>query len=407
MTSGRCAMARASAGGRRTGGVLARGAPHCRAGFGWALAGARGSDGRSWFCVIPAKAGIAVGGRTCGIAVGDRSYGAGGRVRYALGMMVRCVALFGLLWSGIAASGCAPKASHGSWHALALVSPMEREVLDTARPILALDPHANWTASFNRLVAAGPDAVRVLCDQPEMRRPCAPDSLPTLVHTSLIRLLAPQSAPRLSASCLAITLDVLHFEITVDGQRLGEIVLEPGRMPAAWHDLYPAGFDHDRAVAVNVERDRRGIRQWLADSAGAALPSAGARPLKPVPKYLWHLLSRRYADRWSHELASGVLPCRYDGYSSLLQVACADYNLVRAVCVWLGGSGSAEVESGLIERVASASPIVAHNARFALRYSADSRIRALIERYNDVEEAAPPPASPLLTLRTSRLTAAP
>lgn len=313
--------------------------------------------------------------------------------------MVRGIALLGLMWSGIAAAGCAA--------ARPQLSPIERQVLDAARPILTLDPDANWVASFNRLVEAGPDAVRVLCDRPEMRRPCAPDSLPTFVHASLIRLLAPQSAPRVSASCLAITLDVLHFEIAVDGQRLGDVVMAPGRMPDVWHDLYPAGFDHHRAAAVNVELDRRRIRAWAAESAGGSLPSAGARPLKPVPNYLWHLLSRRYADRWNHELASAPLRCQYNEHTTLLQAACADYNLVRAACVWLGGSGRADVEAGLIERVASTSPIIAHNARFALRFSADPRIRALIERYNDVEQAAPPPSSPVLTLRTTGLTGVP
>jgi hypothetical protein len=311
--------------------------------------------------------------------------------------MVRGIALFGLLWSGIAGAGCAATGRAAETPRLSLI---EREVLDAARPILTLDPDANWTASFNRLVAAGPDAVRVLCARPEMVRPCAPDSLPTLVHTSLVRLLAPQSAPRLSASCLAVTLDVLHFEITVDAQRLGDIALTPGRIPAAWHDLYPAGFDHEHAVAVNVERDRRRIREWFADSAGGAWSAAGARPLRPVPNHLWHLLGRRCADRWTRDLATGVLSCRYDTSTTLLQIACADYNLVRAACVWLGGSGQADVEAGLIERVASPSPIVAHNARFALRFSADPRIRALIERYNDEEKAAPPSASPILTLRT-------
>lgn len=60
--------------------------------------------------------------------------------------------------------------------------------------------------------------------------------------------------------------------------------------------------------------------------------------------------------------------------------ATEDYNLVRAACLWL--VQRAEAEERLIERVASPSEVVAHNARFALLHSPNPSIRAAVERYN-------------------------
>jgi hypothetical protein len=69
-----------------------------------------------------------------------------------------------------------------------------------------------------------------------------------------------------------------------------------------------------------------------------------------------------------------------------------DYNLVRAVCIWLGSSNSPEVERELIELVGHPSPTVAYNARFALAHSQDPRVRELIERYEPPTGPAVPRA---------------
>ena len=81
----------------------------------------------------------------------------------------------------------------------------------------------------------------------------------------------------------------------------------------------------------------------------------------------------------------------------MIRLICRDYNLVRAVCIRLGSSAEPTVQERLIEMVGSVSPVVAYNARYALRFSRDPEIRAVLERYEDsqeVEEPAPPADRP-------------
>jgi hypothetical protein len=65
-----------------------------------------------------------------------------------------------------------------------------------------------------------------------------------------------------------------------------------------------------------------------------------------------------------------------------------DYNLVRATCIWLGTQRDATIEARLVELVASPDTTLAHNALFALRYSRNERIRAVLKRY-EARETAP------------------
>ena len=97
---------------------------------------------------------------------------------------------------------------------------------------------------------------------------------------------------------------------------------------------------------------------------------------------MWRLLARRYADQWDYAPESTAVLCGAPPRGPpLLEIPTEDYNLVRAACVWLGSSSDNAVQERLIELVGNPSPIVAHNARFALRYSPDPRIRAVLERY--------------------------
>jgi len=261
----------------------------------------------------------------------------------------------------------------------------ERAAEAAARPILQMDPEANWTACFNRLVELGPASVTYLARQPLMHRRAAPDDLRVALHISLLRLLAnPSTAPRLSANCLETTLDVLHFDLKVRGRRLGTPHLADGRLPRAWHNLYPADFNHAAAVQIDLEADRRAIRRWWR--AHAAQPSmlVTTRRLSPRPERLWRLLSRRYADRWTYQPEPGVILCggREQG-PEMIRLVTSDYNLVRAACIWLGSSSDAAIQGRLIELVGSSLPVVAHNARFALSCCPDRRIRAALRRFRD------------------------
>jgi hypothetical protein len=267
------------------------------------------------------------------------------------------------------------------------------EIELAARPLLEMQPDANWTACHNRLLALGPASIDYIVSRPVMRQVAAPDDLRVMLHTSLLRLLAnPAEMPRLSVNCFETTLDLVHFEPKVRGRRLGEVCLLTERLPASWLDLYPAEFDHTLAREIDVECDRRAVLHWWEARRGEPGPLLRGRPLQPRPEYVWNVLSRRYADVWVYEMRPETALCAYPPSSAaLLRGRTRDYNLVRAACIWLASSRAPDVQRDLIELVAHPSPVVAYNARFALVRSWDPAIRKLLERYEEtVGDGAPP-----------------
>ncbi len=262
------------------------------------------------------------------------------------------------------------------------LSSREREIAGAAQAILTLDPNAVWTEQFNHLVSYGPASIAYLVRQPALTRPAAPDDLRALLHTSLVRLLAdPATAPpHLSASCLETSLGLLHFDLKVQGQGLGTIVITDPAEVSAWHALYPADFDHARAAQIDVEADRQALCEWWR-TRGAA--GGAARRLEPQTAHLWRVLERRYADTWEYQPEPRTILCATgQPGGTLLAIPTVDYNIVRAACIWLGTSADAAVERRLIESVGSPSPVVAQNARFALRFSRNPQIRAVLERFD-------------------------
>jgi hypothetical protein len=228
-----------------------------------------------------------------------------------------------------------------------------------------------------------------LMKQPAMTRRAPPDDLPVLVHTSLVRLLAdPVNAPKLSANCLETTLDVLHFDLKVGGRSLGAVGQVNPAPPRGWPELYPADFDQALAAQIDVEADRQALCNWWQAHRGDASPPVTSRRLRPRAEHLWPVLTRRLADVWQYQPEARAVLCTARQGPALLQVPTYDYNLVRAVCIWLGSSAEPDVQERLIELVASPLPATAHNARLALRYATDARIRAVIERYDG--RIAPP-----------------
>ncbi len=281
----------------------------------------------------------------------------------------------GLLLGGLA--GCVTPAGPDVRRELAVEA--------AARPLLEMHPDANWTACYNHLVEIGPASIEYLVSQPIMHRPAAPDDLRVMLHTSLLRLLAkPAAAPRLSATCFETTLDLLHFDPKVRGRGLGEVRLPTTRLPTAWHDLYPADFDHSLAAEIDPEADRQAMLRWWEVHRGQPALLLTQRRLRPRAAYLWAVLPRRYADAWMYGLKPEIFLCAQPpAGAALLRGKTCDYNLVRAACIWLASSEAPGVQRELIELVAHPSPIVAYNARFALQYSPDPRIRELLKRYNE------------------------
>lgn len=264
-------------------------------------------------------------------------------------------------------------------------SPAEERIWRAARPILSLDPNAPWTDCYNALLESMPASVDFLMRQPELARPAAPDSLPTMLHVSLVRLLIePTATPRASVNAFETTLDLLHFSPAVAGERIGSVCLPDPRVPLRWHDLYPADFSHAAAARIDVEADRRALADWFLTRRGLGL--VRRNPLAPRAARLWPLLSRRYADLWQYEprqrpewVDRGPLLAQdAPGGAALLTIRSYDYNLTRAACIWLGARDDAETRGQLIDLVASPSPILGYNARFALRFSPDPRVRELV-----------------------------
>ncbi len=268
-----------------------------------------------------------------------------------------------------------------------------RDVAAATRPLLELRPDANWSACYNRLLDLGPASVEYLISRPIMQRPAAPDNLRVMLHTSLLRLLAePTTAPRLSVNCFETTLDILHFNPKVRGHALGEVRMPASGVPVAWHDLYPADFDHALSRGIDVEADRQVMLRWWRSRRSELAASLAQRRMRPQPDYLWVILSRRYADVWTYEMRPSVFLCSWPPRrSALFQGTTYDYNMVRAVCIWLGTSESPDTQRKLIELVAHPSDVVAYNARFALRHSLDPRIRDVLERYQEPRGCGPLP----------------
>ena len=289
--------------------------------------------------------------------------------------MRRWTLILGLLGVLALISGCITPGS--------ALTPTERAVAAAARPILTMDPDANWTACYNNLVELGPASIAWLMDQPAMTRRTAPAALDTLLHTSLVRLLAsPADAPPLSTTALETSLGVLHLDLKVAGQRLGTVILADPVAPPTWLDLYPAEFNHVLAANVNLEADRQALRTWWLAHRAHPDNAATTRRLRPMPEHLWRVLSRRYADGWQYQPEPRAILCSAPPRDPvLLQVNTYDYNLVRAACIWLGSTDEPTIRRHLIDLVGSPSSMVAYNARFALRYSHDERIQAVLRRF--------------------------
>jgi len=293
-------------------------------------------------------------------------------------------AFSGLLLLGCALVGCVASPS--------MRLTRLREVEAAAQPLLEMQPDANWTACYNRLLELGPASVEYVVSRPVMQQVAAPDDLRVMLHTSLLRLLANRRmAPRLSVNSFETTLDVLHFNPKVRGRALGEVRMPAARMPTAWHDLYPADFNQALADEIDVEGDRRIMLGWWRARGGEVPTSLAQRRLRPRADHLWAVLSRRYADVWTYEAQPEVFLCsQRPGRAALFRGVTYDYNLVRAVCIWLGASELPGTQEKLIELVAHPSEVVAYNACFALRHSSDPRIREVLERYKEPSNPAVP-----------------
>jgi len=276
------------------------------------------------------------------------------------------------------------------------MSAARREVAETARPILEMDPDAVWAECYNRLVARGPASLKYLAEHPTLQRTCAPDDLRVMLHVSLVRLLVhPAMRPKLSANCLETTLDLLYFDLKVAGRSIGAPRWAERELPTVWHELYPADLDHDLADRIDTEADRRALCQWWQEHRDHPGLVWDGRRLTPRAETVWDLLSRRYADRWSYQPVARATRCAAPPPEAMLfWSATYDYNLTRAACVWLGSSSRPEIRDRLVTLGAHASPVVAHNALFALHYAPDSRIRALFERYKNGPGQGPPEAPP-------------
>ncbi len=282
------------------------------------------------------------------------------------------------------------------------LSSREREIAAAARPMLELDPDAVWTDAYNRLLEFGPESVAYLAEHPLMKRRCAPDDLRVLLHTSLMRLLiAPHDAPRLSLTCFETTLGVLHFDPKASRHRIGTVHRAAGPLPRSWHDLFPADFDHRVTPHIDADLDRLALRLWWQRHRAELASHVAVAPLRPQVRWLWPVLSRRYADQWRYSPQPAAVLCRAAGFEpdvslaqaatpTLIQAESSNYDLVRAACVLLGRHSDPAIQNRLIELVGSSSDVAAHNARFSLGYAADPRIRALIQRHRPEANRARP-----------------
>lgn len=299
--------------------------------------------------------------------------------------MISRVTIFVVAACVLSCGGCVGSVRPGA------ALPRSGDPLDT---ILRMDPSANWTSCYNALASQRVAALESLFLRPELNRRCAPDDLPVLLATSLARLLlAPDVRVATRATALDVSLDLLHFDIKIDGRPLGELALLTPATPRSCLDLYPAEIDSGLASELNVDADRAAVlAAWR--SAWSSL-SRSAPPLRPQSTWLMAVLGRRYADRWRYDWVEKATLVSWTaqapgGAPPLLICASYDYNLVRAACVWLGDRGDAADSATLIELVASPATVIAHNARFALQHSPNPRIRGLIEKYHRTKPSSPP-----------------
>lgn len=293
---------------------------------------------------------------------------------------------------------------------------ISRSIQESARPLLELDPDANWTACYNRLIDAGPRVIDQLVHDPVMQTPAGADDLEVALRSSLVRILAPpDGAPRLSLICYETAYDLLHLAPKIYGRSPGEPRMVTGARPADWRGLYLDEFNLSLAVHVDVDADRRAILAWWEQRRDDPQRWITRRKLSPRGEQVLALLSRRRADVWTYQPGDEALilcstsagaarrPWLAPQRRFLLNeeppgswsVAAYDYNVVRAACIWLGQSDDLALRGRLIEAVGSESPVESYNARFALGFCPDPRIRAIVERYNERPSAAPeePPAA--------------
>ncbi len=267
----------------------------------------------------------------------------------------------------------------------------QRRIARLAAPVLSLDADANWTACVNGLIAAGPDSVDWLMRRPCMQRPAPPDDLHVLMHTSLVALLAPPAQrPALTTTALQVRHGLVYFELRVRGRVLGEAVWS-GLPPVEWPALLVRGFEPQRADQSDLERDRRTLLEWWRQRRSDPATLIRRQPYRPRTQKLWRLLAWYPADRWSPVGPAGELCDARPELSLTLPLVRRDYNLVRSACIWLGSRAEAPVQRRLIDLVGSDLPVLRHNALFALGYSPDPGIRALLERWHRRRPSASDP----------------
>lgn len=262
------------------------------------------------------------------------------------------------------------------------VAPRDRIIAAAAEPLLRLEADAVWTDAYNRLLEHGSDSIHWLLRQPAMRNQASPDDLDTLLHTSLIRILAGRSGPELRFRAYETTLDLLYFDPRVDGRPLGEICIPPNAVLTQWHDAFPHRIDRGLARQIDAEAERQTVLAWWAN--GNSAPIAPPPPLAPDPERLWPLLTRRLADVWQYDVDRRPVLVSAGGQrggNALLEIPTRDYNLVRAACIWLGTRGDEPTQRRLMDLINNPRVVVSHNALFALRFSPDPRVRETIERY--------------------------
>ncbi len=266
-----------------------------------------------------------------------------------------------------------------------------------ARAILSLDPNANWTQCVNELIRIGPASVDWLMRRRCMQRPAAPDDLSVLMHVSLVRLLMPPDRrPELTTTALQVRHGLVYFEIRVRGRRLGEAIWRD-HPPTTWPALLVRGFRPALADQSDLEHDRRQLVAWWRQHRASPAELARREEYRPRTAKLWRLLAWHPADHWSPAGPAGELCAGDDRLSLTLPLARADYNLVRSACIWLGSRTDASVQLRLIDLVGSDQEVVRHNALFALGFSPDPAVRALLRRLR--EQPEPRPDAPGLWVR--------
>lgn len=285
----------------------------------------------------------------------------------------------------IAGSGCVPVIS------------TQRQIARRAGPILTLDADANWTACVNALIRLGPASVDWLMRRPCMQRPAPPDDLAVLMHVSLVGLLMPAAGrPELTTTALQVRHGLVYFEIRVRKRVVGEAIWQ---RPAAatWPALLVRGFRPALADQSDLEHDRRQLVAWWRERRTTPAELVRRRRYRPRTEKLWRLLAWHPADRWTPSGHASELCGQRDDLSLTLPLQRADYNLVRAACIWLGSRDQASVQGRLIDLVGSEVAVVRHNALFALGFSPDVRVRALLKRWR--EQAEPEPGEAGLWVR--------